>query len=71
MNKKYEKAVSLLPSLRRTNPDDGCLGMVGRVPPGVDARELEAKIKKIKGLRVSLSDNDNDESFLWVVEVTK
>lgn len=67
----YSAALDLLPSLRPTDPDDGCEGMVGVVGQvsTAEARDLEGRVAAL-GHQTSTTYVEEDGVrtwFLWVL----
>jgi len=68
----YSAALDLLPSLRPTNPDDGCEGMVGLIGQvsTAEARDLEGRVAAL-GYQAAATyvEYEEDGVRTWVLWV--
>lgn len=68
----YSAALDLLPSLRPTNPDDGCEGMVGLIGQvsTAEARDLEGRVAALGYQAAATYEEDGVRTwFLWVLHL--
>lgn len=64
----YAAACRILPSLRPTEPDDGCTGLVGEVAEADRAGVVAALTEA--GYEVSDSTDDDGQRWVWVIAPT-
>ena len=60
----YAPALQILPTLRPTEPDDDCLGMVGEL----GGRALPATVTALHAAGYDVSDSEDEDGrrFVWV-----